>query len=861
MQRQLRATYRVQLHAGFDFAAAASIADYLAALGVSHLYCSPYLQAAKGSMHGYDIVDPRTVNRELGGAPGHARLSEALRRADLGQVLDIVPNHMAISADNPWWWDVLENGPASRYASYFDVDWDPPETRLRNVVLLPVLADHYGRVLEHGDLRLARDGTTFTIRYHDHVFPVSPQSLDVLLATTAERTKSEALQFVAEALSELPSATTTDRASVERRHRHKSILYDSLARLFAEHPETAKAIDAVVAEVNASADLLDSLLERQNFRLAHWRAAARDLGYRRFFDINGLVGLRVEHDHVFRDTHRLVLGWLADGTLDGLRIDHPDGLRDPEAYLDRLRDAGPEAWIIVEKILEPGEALRDSWPVDGTTGYDFLNRVAGLFVDPEGEKALTELYGEFTSESTDWAEVARARKHQVMRETMGSDLNRLTALFLEICERRRRYRDYTRHELHEALRDTLACFPVYRTYVRPEPAPVDEDDARRIVEATETARAHRPDLDGELFEFLRDLLRRRLVGDLETELAMRFQQLSGPVMAKGVEDTAFYTFNRLVALNEVGGDPARFGGSVEEFHQACDDTRELWPRTMLATSTHDTKRSEDVRARLALLSEMPERWSEAVRRWAALNARHHRGEWPDRNAEYLFYQTLVGAWPIDTARMTEYMAKATHEAKSHTAWTSPNEAYDGALRAFIESAMADLTFTVDVEAFVAPLIAAGRVNSLAQTLLKLTVPGVPDIYQGTELWDLSLVDPDNRRPVDYALRRHLLAALERATPAEIMARSDEGLPKLWVIRQALRLRRLRPALFGAEGAYRALTAIGGRAGHVVAFVRGEGAITVAPRLVMRLEGNWMNTTLSYRRAVGATSWTATSCRE
>jgi (1->4)-alpha-D-glucan 1-alpha-D-glucosylmutase len=844
VQRPLRATYRVQLHAGFDFAAAASIADYLAALGISHLYCSPYLQAAKGSTHGYDIVDPRAVNRELGGAPGHARLSEALRSAGLGQVLDIVPNHMAISGpDNPWWWDVLENGPASRYASYFDVDWDPPETRLRNVVLLPVLADHYGRMLEHGDLRLSRDGVAFTIRYQDHMFPISPQSLDFLLGTAAERTGCEALAFIADALRDLPSPTAIDQASVERRHRHKTILYELLARLLVEQPDTVRAIDAAIGEVNASIDLLDALLERQNFRLAHWRAAARDLGYRRFFDINGLVGLRVEHEHVFRDTHQLVLAWLADGTLDGLRIDHPDGLRDPEAYLDRLRAAGPQAWITVEKIVQPGEPLRDSWPVDGTTGYDFMNRVSGLFVDPEGEKALTELYAEFTGESTDWAEVARTRKHQVMRETMGSDLNRLTALFLAICERRRRYRDYTRHELHEALRDALACLPVYRTYVRPEPAAVDEDDARRIVEATETARAHRPDLDGELFEFLRDLLRRRLVGDLETELTMRFQQLSGPVMAKGVEDTAFYVFNRLVSLNEVGGDPSRFGVGVEEFHQACEETHELWPRTMLATSTHDTKRSEDVRARLDLLSEMPVRWSEAVRRWAALNARHHRGEWPDRNSEYLFYQTLIGAWPIDVERMTAYMAKASREAKAHTSWTSPNEAYDAALRAFVEAAMADLTFMVDVEAFVTPLIPAGRVNSLAQTLLKLTAPGIPDIYQGTELWDLSLVDPDNRRPVDYALRRRLLAELDRAAPKEIMARSDEGMPKLWVIRQALQFRRLRPALFGDDAIYRPLAAISGRADHVVAFSRGDGAVTVVPRLVMRLDDNWMNTTL------------------
>jgi (1->4)-alpha-D-glucan 1-alpha-D-glucosylmutase len=841
--RPLRATYRVQLHAGFDFAAAASIADYLAALGISHLYCSPYLQAAKGSTHGYDIVDPRAVNRELGGAPGLARLSEALRVGGLGQVLDIVPNHMAISADNPWWWDVLENGPASRYASYFDVDWDPPETRLRNVVLLPVLADHYGRVLERGDLRLHREGVAFTIRYQDHVLPVSPLSLDSLLAIAAERTRSEALAFIADALSELPSATTTDHASVERRHRHKAVLYDALARLFTEEPHTAQAVDAVVDEVNISIDALDALLERQNFRLAHWRAAARDLGYRRFFDINGLVGLRIEHEHVFQDTHRLVQAWLIDGTLDGLRIDHPDGLRDPEAYFDRLRAAGPDAWIIVEKILQPGEALRDSWPIDGTTGYDFLNRLSGLFIDPEGEKALTELYAEFTGESTDWAEVARAKKHQVMRESMGSDLNRLTALFLEICERRRRYRDYTRHELHEALRDTLACFPVYRTYVRPEPAAVDEDDARRIVEATETARAHRADLDGELFEFLRDLLRRRLVGDLETELTMRFQQLSGPVMAKGVEDTAFYGFNRLMSLNEVGGDPSTFGVSVEEFHRACADTQELWPRTMLATSTHDTKRSEDVRARIDLLSEIPERWGEAVRRWAALNERHHRGEWPDRNTEYLFYQTLVGAWPIEPDRMLAYMKKASREAKAHTSWTSPNEPYDTALESYVQASMADLDFTVDVEAFVSPLIPAGRVNSLAQTLLKLTAPGVPDIYQGTELWDLSLVDPDNRRPVDYALRRRLLTELDRLAPKEIMARSDEGLPKLWLIRQTLQLRRLRAPLFGPDGTYRPLTAIGVRSGHVVAFARGDGAIVVVPRLVMRLEDDWMNTTL------------------
>jgi (1->4)-alpha-D-glucan 1-alpha-D-glucosylmutase len=839
-----RATYRVQFHRGFTFDDAVNVVGYLADLGISHLYSSPYLQAVPGSAHGYDVIDHGRVNEELGGAEGHTRLCFTLARHGLGQILDVVPNHMAIAArGNAWWWDVLENGPSSRYASYFDVDWDPPESRLRNTVLLPVLGEHYGQALEAGAIRLQREGAVFSLTYHEHAFPLAPPSLDEALGTAATRVHSDTLAFIADALGRLPLSTATDWLSVQRRHRDKEVLRQLLERLLREEPEVTAAVSRIVDEINASPDALDELLEQQNYRLAFWRTAGRDLGYRRFFDINTLVGLRTEDDRVFADTHALVLRWLADGMLDGLRIDHPDGLRDPEHYLRRLHSASPTAWILAEKILEPGEPLRETWAVAGTTGYDFLNRVGGLFVDPDGEKTLTGFYADFTGEPTDFAALARQKKHLVMREVLGSDVNRLTALFLAVCERHRRHRDYTRHELHEVLREVIAWFPVYRTYVRAGHGDVHEDDARHVNEAIEGARAARPDLDTELFDFLRDLLLLRLPGPDENELVMRFQQLTGPVMAKGVEDTAFYSFNRLVALNEVGGDPGRFGVSAAEFHRESVATQARWPQTMLATSTHDTKRGEDVRARLALLSETPDRWQAAVERWAAINEAHRRGEWPDRNAEYLLYQTLVGAWPLDVERAVDYMRKTAREAKAYTSWTDPRAAYEDALLGFVTDALADRRFVADLEAFVAPLVEPGRINSLAQTLIKLTAPGVPDLYQGTELWSLTLVDPDNRAPVDYTLRRRLLDELEDATPEEIWRRLDEGLPKLWTIRQALGLRRRRPELFGAQGDYRAIEARGARASHVVAFARAEASITIVPRLVIGLGGDWGDTAL------------------
>jgi (1->4)-alpha-D-glucan 1-alpha-D-glucosylmutase len=842
-------TYRVQLRSEFGFDDAAAIAGYLADLGISHLYSSPYLQAARGSAHGYDVVDPTRVNEELGGEEAHARLCRTLGEKGLGQVLDIVPNHMAITErDNTWWWDVLENGAASRYAAYFDVDWNSPQARLRDTVLLPILGDHYGRVLENGELELARRGGRFEIHYHEHRMPVAPRSLDVLIADAARRCGSPDLAFIADALGQLPLATATDRESIARRHRDKEVLAGQLARLAEEKPEVAKSLDEVVAEVNADPDKLDDLLQRQNYRVAFWRTAGQELDYRRFFDVHTLIGLRMEDERVFADTHALVLRWLREGVLDGVRIDHPDGLLDPEEYFERLRDEALEAWIVIEKILEPGEPLRESWPVEGTTGYDFLGRVGGLLVDPEGEGPLTDLYTELTGQSADWAGLVREKKLLVLSELLASDVNRLAEVFLQVCERHRRHRDYTRFELRQAIREVVAGFPVYRTYVRAELGEVTDLDRRYVDEAIAEAKARRSDLPADLFDFFRDLLLLEVRGpggsQLESELVMRFQQLTGPAMAKGVEDTAFYNFHRLIALNEVGGSPGDFGLSLEAFHRLSAESQRLWSRAMLATSTHDTKRSEDVRARISLLSEIPDDWGKAARRWIDHNAKYRRGDFPDRNAEYLFYQTLVGAWPISAERMTAYMEKATREAKVHTSWTRQNPEYEEALRAFITGVLEDRDFVADLEAFVAPLVGPGRINSLAQTLLKIAAPGVPDFYQGSEIWDLSLVDPDNRRPVDYGLRRRLLDDLKREmAPEEILARMDDGLPKLWLIHQGLELRRRLPEAFGPDGAYEPLPAAGPRAEHVVAFTRGGDVIAIAPRLPLRLQGDWQGTAL------------------
>ena len=822
-----RATYRLQLRPGFGLKEATEILDYLADLGISHVYTSPYLQAAHNSTHGYDVVDPSQINTQLGNDLLHQEFCETVQKLNLGSMIDIVPNHMAIiGKQNPWWWDVLENGPSSPFAIYFDVDWDSSEERWPNKVLLPVLGNHYGRILENQELRLDFNDGHFILFYHDQSFPIDPSSLSSLLKRAADSIQSELLAFLAESYARLPRPTVTSRQSVERRHRDTAVLTDLLLRLTKEEPATKSAIEAEIEELNRNPNRLDALIDQQNYRLAFWNTASRDLGYRRFFDIKDLVGMRIEDFEVFQATHALPMQWYKKGWVQGLRVDHPDGLRNPSQYFRRLQDACPDAWVIAEKILMPGEKLPENWKIDGTTGYDFLNLANELFIDPKGKELPV---------NADFKTLVYQCKLLVLEDLFGSELNRLTTLFVEICEKHRRHRDYSSQDLKEALCLTAACFPVYRSYVLATVAQVTPSDEKVIGEAIEKAMSAKPHLDRELFLFLKEILLLRIDGEMEGELAMRFQQLTGPAMAKGVEDTAFYRYTQLISLNEVGGDPGTVGISLEQFHQACQEAKSL---SLLATTTHDTKRSEDVRARLALLSEIPQQWIEVRQRWFKMNEKYRC---PDRNTETFFYQTLVGAWPLTVERATQYMEKAIREAKENTSWTKPNKEYENQVRNFVIEVLKDRSFISDLEQFIVPLIYPGHVNGLAQTLIKLTVPGIPDIFQGSELWNLTLVDPDNRNAVDYHHRRKLLSDLKTLSPQEIVSKMDEGLPKLWVIYQTLQLRKSRPDLFQLE--YQPIYAQGTKKDHAVAFMRGNSLLTLVPRLTLGVGNRWEETSL------------------
>jgi (1->4)-alpha-D-glucan 1-alpha-D-glucosylmutase len=824
---------------GFGFDEAAAIVPYLAALGVSHVYCSPYLQAAPGSAHGYDVADPSRVSDDLGGPEAHGRFIEALRAHGLGQVLDIVPNHMTNKGRaNRWWWELLEHGQGSRFAPYFDINWHPRDPKLTGKVLLPFLGDHYGRLLERGEIHLVREGERFLVRYGDHEMPISPSSMEEALLSASDR--ADSLREAAAAA----SATAAPEAAEEDAYGAAERWYAALAETLAEDPGAVEALDAVVAEWNSSPEMLDRLLSKQHYRLSYWRTGSGEINYRRFFVENALVGICIESDRVFGAMHGKVLQWVREGLVDGLRIDHIDGLRDPQRYLERLREQAPEAWIVVEKILAPDERMPETWPVQGTSGYDFLNAVLGIFVDPEAEEPLTEFYAEFTGEWIEFARELRDKKLLVLHTGLASEVFRLALLLLSISEKHWRYRDYTIEELREILSELIADFPVYRSYARPEDVCVGAQDERFINMATERAIRERPDVDPQLFEFVRDILLVRLRGKQEDDFRLRFQQLSGPAMAKGAEDTTFYTFNRFVALNEVGGSPDCFGTSVDDFHKYNDYVQRTWPYTMTTTSTHDAKRGEDVRARLALLSQMTEHWAQAVRRWANMTQCHRGADGPSHNDEYFFYQALVGAWPLEKERAVQYMLKAAREAKTHTDWTEPHVDYEAGLKHYVQECLGDEVFMADLERFVKPLIEPGRINSLAQLCLKLCAPGIPDTYQGGELWDLSLVDPDNRRPVDYALRARLLAEAEGRPPEEVFARADEGLPKLWILQKGLDLRRRRPEAFGPEAAYTPLYAEGSAADRAVAFARGGHVVTVVPRLNARIREGWQDTTLT-----------------
>ena len=839
------ATYRIQLHSGFGFDDAAAVADYLHDLGMSHVYSSPYLQAAPGSQHGYDVVDHHKVNAELGGAEAHDRFSKRLGACHLGQVLDIVPNHMAISGRlNRYWWDVLENGPASRYASFFDIDWQTREEKLRNKLLVPVLGEHYGRLIEKGEIKLKRCEGEFVVTYSDNEFPVSPRSMTQILCSAATESGSDYLAFLSDSLRRLPGPSDLSPGSLAERYRHQHVIRDLLTKLINQTPFIAEAIDHSIKDINRSADKLDQFLEEQNYRLAYWETAKQELPYRRFFDVNTLVGLRMERQQVFAETHALILNWLHEGVLDGIRIDHPDGLRDPKKYFQLLREQAPDVWILGEKILEPGEQLPLSWPIDGTTGYDYLNQVGGLFVDSSNEEEFSRIYRDFTGESSNYAEVCREKKHLVLRDLLASDVNRLTAILNDIFQLHRSRRDYTRVDAARAIREIVASFSIYRTYVVPERNEMTDADKRYIQEACDQAKANRPELDADLIDFIRDLLMLKVTGELETEFVMRFQQFTGPAMAKGVEDTVFYCYNRLLSLNDVGGDPGRFGVSPEEFHKFNCEVQQHHPTSMLASSTHDTKRSEDVRARLSVLSEIPAEWETKLKEWSGLNAAAKTGPNPDPNTEYLIYQTLIGAWPLTKERLLQYLEKATREAKRKTSWLAPNQEFEKATKEFVERLYSNKAFVESLEKFVQRVLLPGRINSLAATLLKFTSPGVPDTYQGTEIWDLSLVDPDNRRPVDYQQRRTMLGSMKQLTVDGILRDMESGMPKMWIVYQALQLRRQFPHCFGDQATYRPMHAEGDGQHSVLAYGRGSDIVAVVPRLVQKKASSWGNTCIS-----------------
>ena len=793
----LTATYRVQLNAKFRLEDARGLVPYLERLGVSHLYASPILAARPGSLHGYDVVDPTRLNPELGTDEDLRALATDLHQRGLGILLDIVPNHMGTGPDNPFWEDVLVHGRRSRWGRWFDVDWESDRPSLRGRVLVPVLGDTLEDVLERGELSVVREDDHIRLKYFDRTFPLSAESERQL-----------------------------EGEDLERWHHGKR-----------------------------GRERMRDLVDAQRYRLAFWRRASIAINYRRFFDVDELIALRMHDRSVFHETHALVLGWVEAGVIDGLRIDHIDGLLDPQAYLDALRSElarrrpdGGAVPIVVEKILSPGERLRESWPVEGTTGYEFLNDVEATFIDPDGAARLEDAYRRLTGSRGGFEEAALRGKELVLRAALAADVSRLTKLLRQAL-RLRRAGEAT--GLPGAIRHFIAALPVYRTYLD-DSGTVHEDDRSVIARAFARARARwgdRPELD-RLEEALTSPPDEHTARFIE-----RLQQTSGPATAKGVEDTALYRYVPLASLNEVGGDPARkLREAIPDFHRANVERQQRWPASLLCTSTHDTKRSADVRSRLDVLSELPEEWLSAVVRWRRLLARHRarvrRGTAPDAATEWLIFQSLLGIWPAEKRgrklltdvrdRVVEYMSKATREAKVRTSWTRPDEGYERAVEAYITAALENDVFVEEMSAFVSRVALAGYCNALSRLLVHLTAPGVPDIYQGDEMWNFALVDPDNRRPVDYAARVAALGRIDAAlaksdaatAAAEMLDRVEDGRIKMYVTLTALRLRRDAAASF-TEGPYTPLHARGERADHVLAFMRGAGESAVLTAVTRR----------------------------
>jgi (1->4)-alpha-D-glucan 1-alpha-D-glucosylmutase len=881
-------TYRLQFNRWFIFAHAREIVSYLHDLGVSDVYASPYFQARAESLHGYDITDHNKLNPAIGSREEYDAWVGDLGSRGMGQVLDFVPNHMGIGEPlNHWWMDVLENGPGSMYAPYFDIDWWPLKADLHDKVLLPILSDQYGRVLERGELQMRFDAGTFTLHYYDHLLPVAPGTyryiLQIALENLAEYKDEEfyaEFQSILTALEYLPRRTEIDPEKMAERAREKEIIKRRLERRCQEAPQVQRAIEKAVAQINGrpgdprSFDKLDELLNAQSYRLAFWRVAAEEINYRRFFDINDLAAIRVELPEVFDATHQLLLDLVRNGAVTGLRIDHPDGLFLPQEYLEKLQRCcakalgvsvpkdGRAIYMLAEKILTGDETLPRDWPVHGTTGYDFANQVTQLLVDSSSEDAITKTYRRFIGHSMHFGHLLYAKKRQVMRLALANDVNVLGNMLDRLSEQNRWYRDFTLQALARALRETIACFPVYRTYLAPG-RPVSEKDRQVVERAIAAAKRRNPGIEESVFNFVRDILLFRFPENLDeesrvthTQFVLKFQQYTGPIIAKGLEDTVFYIFNRLAALNEVGGEPQQFGLSVEAFHQRAQDRQRDWPATLLGTSTHDTKRSEDVRARMVAISELPQLWRQSLPRWRMMNRRWKKRiddlDAPDANEEYLLYQTLLGTWPINAygqaqknadaeyiTRIQAYMTKALNEAKINTSWVQPNEQWLGATRDFVAKILepsAKNRFLPSFLPVVGEIARLGAINSLTQVLLKLTSPGVPDIYQGNETWDFSLVDPDNRRLVNYKLRREMLSCLTSSKPEELLQNWPDGRIKMFLTQCVLRFRNAYVDLFRC-GSYLPIKAGGTFAESCVSFARMRGEewiIVIGPRLSARI---------------------------
>lgn len=910
-----RATYRFQFNKHFTFRQAAALIPYLAQLGISHCYASPLLKARSDSAHGYDITDHHQINSEIGTPEDFEHLTSVLREHGMGLIVDIVPNHMGAGKDNPWWMDVLEHGPSSRYADYFDIDWQPQPEELQQKILLPILGGLYGQILEQGELtlRFEADVGRFWLDYYEHTMPINPSSYPVILThrqgvLESRLGRGEALleyQSILSAFGHLPvlHSDDSDFSAREVRARESLVACNRLAALCRQCDEVCQFIHENVRDFQASQQdstsliRLHRLLEQQAYRLANWRVASDEINYRRFFDVNDLVAVRVEDPRVFNETHALIMDWVEQGKVHGLRIDHPDGLYDPAAYFARLQQEAarrlnlpePQAdadgafsqlplYVAVEKILAPFERLPDEWQVHGTTGYEFANAVTGLFVDQEHEKELTRLYEKLLGHRIHFEDLVYHCKKLIMRTTLNGELGVLAHQLDRISNRNWMSRDYTMHDLRAALIETVACFPVYRTYVTPERQ--SKKDRDYIEWAIRAAKRRSSVFDTTVFDFIHEVLLTEVTTDASAfggqadeaedfragviRFAMKFQQYTGPVMAKGLEDTSFYRYNRLVSLNEVGGEPKQFGLSVQQFHHQNLERMRRSPLAMLNLSTHDTKRSADVRARISVLSGMPDEWGKHVMRWRKLHRSLHRAtdtaEWaPTANDEYLFYQTLIGVWPLtpptedDLAalsdRLEQYMLKAVREAKIHTSWINQNADYEDALSHFVRSVVQKPSrmFLSDFVPFQKHVARLGLFNALSQMLLELTCPGVPDVYQGNECWDFSLVDPDNRRPVDYTQRQRMLADMhdwiaqadyrtftERVS--ELTAQINDGRIKQFVMTMALQTRARQADLF-TDGAYIPLEVTGTHSEHIVAFARqheGEAVLVVVPRLLHRL---------------------------